>query len=494
MKKIAVALLVIGCGTDPTGPDPSERLPSDAPLRLELTYAVARSGGEIELGGLDGALDAGARVELLGDEGALLGEATADPDGRFSIRARGLASDRVRARIPGGDSWSFTVRDPAVAVKEAVRLIEGSAGSIPNDLVFLSVDRALLVRSGDDAISVIEPSRGLEGAIGGVRFPQGALPWFATAIDAEGKKAAVTAIGDGKVYLLDLERGSIEATLDPPEVTLDEPFVLSRSIDLDGDGAEEDRITRFRARSPQAIAVRGDRLFVAYSGFVDAGAGDRPPVYVPAVIADSSILDGRLLEVRVLGDMNAQEIRVVGGELLIVCTGVLDQRAGVPRAITPGAISIRDLDREGELRRFDLGTFAPASAVVAAGGVWLSSLAKGEVMRIDLSTEARETIALNDEAVDSVFRLALLPGGLIAAPSFNTDRLHLIDVHTRALDPAPFFAPLELGPGRPIFDGLQIIARRPGRAGVDFTGPDLLAVSGVASRLRAIDLRRVLGP
>jgi hypothetical protein len=62
------------------------------------------------------------------------------------------------------------------------------------------------------------------------------------------------------------------------------------------------------------------------------------------------------------------------------------------------------------------------------------------------------------------------------------------------VDGAPFFGPIAVGPGRPLFDGLQIVAPRPGRAGVDFVGPDHLALLGIASKIVPLDTQEVLGP
>ena len=87
-----------------------------------------------------------------------------------------------------------------------------------------------------------------------------------------------------------------------------------------------------------------------------------------------------------------------------------------------------------------------------------------------------------------------LPGGLIGAASFNTDRLHVVDPRTRVVDPKPFCGPFVIGPGRPVFDGVQVCARRPGRAGVDFVEPDIYCLAGIASRVTPIELRKVLGP
>ena len=103
-------------------------------------------------------------------------------------------------------------------------------------------------------------------------------------------------------------------------------------------------------------------------------------------------------------------------------------------------------------------------------------------------------LSLNDREVASVFGWVDLPCGLLGAPVFDTDTLHVLDPRTRRLDPPPFYAPLVLGPGRPLVDGLQAVARRPGRLGVDFVGPDTLALAGVASRVTPLELRRILGP
>jgi hypothetical protein len=72
--------------------------------------------------------------------------------------------------------------------------------------------------------------------------------------------------------------------------------------------------------------------------------------------------------------------------------------------------------------------------------------------------------------------------------------LRFIDSTTGELDPAPFYSPLVVGRGPPISDGIALIARRPGRAGVDFAGPDLFALSNLASRVVPIELEALLGP
>jgi hypothetical protein len=144
------------------------------------------------------------------------------------------------------------------------------------------------------------------------------------------------------------------------------------------------------------------------------------------------------------------------------------------------------------MEQIDMRDFAPGSALFTAERMVVASLAHPRIRMVGL--DSTEDVTLNGETTDSIFRLVDLGGGLVGVPSFNTDRLHILDARTGTLDPEPFFAPLAIGPGRPLFDGLQIVAARPGRRGVEFTGPDLFALTGQASELIPIELRKVLGP
>ena len=124
------------------------------------------------------------------------------------------------------------------------------------------------------------------------------------------------------------------------------------------------------------------------------------------------------------------------------------------------------------------------------GQIWTASLLKAQITNV----KTNAVIVLNDQSIDSIFRLIELPGRLIAATSFNTDKLFIFDAEDGRLNPYPFVSPFSVGPGPPVFDGAQIVARRPGRAGVDYTGPDLYVLSGLASRIWSVETRKLLGP
>ncbi|MCK6552717.1 hypothetical protein L6R52_43240, partial [Myxococcota bacterium] len=355
----------------------------------------------------------------------------------------------------------------------------------------------------DNAVSVFDLERGLEGSMG-VRLPETedrcgrhvANPWFAAPLDDT--RVAVTAFGQGRVYVVELDHASIEHTLElAADVALEPPFTLPRAVDLDCDGVPESTVSRVRPRAPQGVAKVGARLVVAFSGFVEPRVGASAPVYVPSVLAiwDLDALDAPPSQ-HVLPALNAQEVRALDDHrVLVTMSGVLDPIGGAVAASTPGAVTIFDVEAASVERTWALDGFAPGTALVAADALWVGSLVHGAVRAIALDTGAVLTeLTLSSDDVDSVMRLVELPGGLVGAPSFNGDRLFVVDPVRRVLSPPPFFGPLVIGPGRPIFDGLQVVARRPGTSGVDFCGPELFALSGLASRVVPIELRRILGP
>jgi hypothetical protein len=425
-------------------------IPDVAGLMPERTFYVRTSSGAL-FGGFDRALDRAIEVE-----GAPLAP---DENGRFAISLPAKETIEV-------EGLTYRLRDPGSALLEAVRPALSGAGSVPNDLLIAGGADAygVLVRSGDAGVSVIDLSRGLSDE--GVRID--GHPFFAGIVDAQARRIAVSDYDGGEIHLIDLAAGTVERTLSAPEVVLDDesPFV---------------------ARSPQSVVRAEDRLIAGYTGFVETGP---PAIYLPGVIASWSLADldapPRLL---VLDVLNPQELRVLeDGRVLAVCSGAIEHQGGA-HASTRGALVFFDPAALSVVETIEMQDFAPGSALIAADRIVVASVVRPRVRIID-----GEEIVVNDETVDSIFRLVDLGGGLVGVPSFDSDRLHVLDARTGELDPPPFYAPIAVGPGRPILDGLQIVAARPGRRGIDFVGPDLFALTGIASEVVPIELRKVLGP
>ncbi len=469
--KVWFCLGLLACGVEPAVPSQKGWVPDLPGYHLERSFLAPGL-----LGGFDGAFPAGAEVRVDTAAGPILGQA--DAWGRLALALP--STENVAVQI---DKLRILYELPK---HSPVHPLLSGAGAAPNDLVFEG-DRALLVRSGDNALGVVDAT----GLAGGVRLPDGANPWFVAPL-GDGR-AAVTAFGHDRIYLVDVDQSLVEQYLELQPVLLPEPFTLSRPYDLDGDGSLESSLTQVAPKGPQAVVVSQNRLWAAYSGFVTERRDGLPPVYVPGVVAAWTVDHwSQPPKVWVTPALNPQELRPLeNGQVLLTMTGALDLVAVA--AVTPGLVSILDFEA-GFTENVAVEDFAPGTAVLFEDHLWVGSLVRGQLLQVSLRNQERRLIQLSPDPVDSVFRLVELGGGLLAVPVFNSDRLHFVDMRTGALNPAPFFEALAVGPGRPLFDGLQIVARRPGRPGVDFVGPDLLALFGPASRIVPLELRQWLGP
>jgi hypothetical protein len=496
----SLAAALVACAPEPGATD---RCEAPAPLGVrarppegvapERTYAARRDDGRVEVGGFDGAARPGGALALVVDGRATRVEV--DAHGRFATTLSAADTVEVRAEPDDGGTLTLPVRTPALARRAAVGAPLGAAGSVPNDVVFFGAPRdgrVAVVRSGDDGLTSFRVHAGLDACVEGARFPAApgrtANPWFATPLDDA--RLAVSLFGRGTVAVMTPGADAPELELEPPTIELAAPRMLACPVDLDGDGAPERTFTRFRPRAPQGVAVVDGAIYASFSGFVRRGEGPCPPIFVPGVVVRWGADGAR--SAAVLPFENPQELRRADdGRLVSVASGVLVQEGEGTRSLGAGGVAWLDPVSLAVTASVALGDFAAGSAIEAGGVTWVASLVRAELRTLEPTPRV---VRLNDEVVDSVFRLERLPGGLVLAASFDTDRLHVVDGRTGALDPLPFGGPLELGPGRPLFDGLQIVAVRPGRRGVDFVGPDLVALGGVASRLTPVDLSAVLGP
>lgn len=502
---LAVFVSGLGCGASPEV-EFEPAVPQIEGARPWLMYAtLGPEGGRF--GGLQGALQDGVTATVTTASGERIAQIQGDARGRFSVPHSVPVGAQVVLRV-GEASLAFVVREAEQARQAAVHAPAGGVGAVPNDLIGVGRpgdSHAVVVRSGDNAVSQVGWVHGLKDQPEGVRIPAleapepptPASPWLVTALDADGRRVAVSASMQARIYILDLQAGQVERTLSlPGPVQLPAPFQLARPFDVDGDGHNESEVQQFMPRTPQPVALVQGRLLVGYASVLQADLGGSVgQVVLPAVIASYDVNDlSRAPTVKVLPRLNPQEIRPGGeGAALVTCSGTF-RILGV-QAETPGAVYRLDPTSLELLQAREFETFLPTTALEQEGRVWVGSLGRPWIENFAWQDNLpSERLGLNDATVDSVFRLFELPGGLIGVPSFNTDRLHILDPYTRSLDPEPFYGPLQVGPGGQIFDGLQIVARRPGRAGVDFVGPDLLVLSGIAARLTPVELRKILGP
>lgn len=495
-ETILVTLLVSACAEPAVIWSPEPAVPEHPSLRLERIYST-RSSAEVWIGGFDGAALGPATVVVERD-GVSVAEATPDAFGRFRIAVPEQPGEWSIGRV-GEPSVVLRVRDPEVARAAAILEGLGGAGLTPNDLVIVGTRQApfgALVRSGDHAVSAIDLERGMQPDSG--RFLERANPWFVAPVAPEGSEVVVSAYATGEVQRLDLVDRDRPAVIYRPggPVELEQPWPLLEPRDVDEDGTAEAAVARYPLLTPQPVLVSGGRIYAAYTGVISVRLGSRGPVQLPPTLVSWALDDPDHPLRTPLPFHNPQELRALAdGRILVVASGVLDPRGDRVEVRTPGGVVVFDPDTQSVVERWELQDFGAGTAVLDEEALWVGSLARPILRRIprDGVGEIRE-LRVNDEEVDSVFRMIELEGGLVAVPSFNTDRLHVLDRRTAELNPAPFFEPFPVGPGRPVFSGLQVVARRPGRIGVDFVGPDLFLLFGPGSAIVPLELRKVMGP
>lgn len=498
------ALLVFaglaGCGSSEARPPSATLLPVLEGVALER-IRVWRTPDGARVRGFDGALAPGVEIRVSAGAEGPGQRVVADEHGRFESAL--APTDTVVVRVTGEDAVEFRVRDPEAARRDAILGVVGGVGNVPNDLV-ITTRLGVVARSGDNAVSRFDLAEGLGD---GMRIPDRppasgqrpvrSSPWFVEPLDPEANRVLVSDTGQHAVHVLNLAAQTVERTLRPPELVLDEPFPLARPLDVNDDGQADSALDTVRPTYPQAVRMHDGRIWAAFAGFLAPRvSAAEPPVFQPGVLVAWSLDNpGRPPSTLILDTLNPQWIEVLSQDkLLVVCSGVIDPIGTRVDSLSPGALIEVDVGAEPQvIRTVPLGARGPGSVVAVAGGWWVSSLVRGEIMRVDPETGAvTDTLTLTTRAVDSVFRLVDLGGGLIGAPSFNTDQLFVVDGRVGAA--GALGGPLSVGAGGAVFDGLQVVARRPGRRGVDFVGPDLFALFGLSAEIVAIDLLAIMGP
>lgn len=475
---------------------PEPVVPEHPGLRLERIWAAAVDGA-IQVGGFDGAVLGSGSLRVIGPDG-VEHLVTVDGRGRFFVEFPG-EGEQIQVAPPTGPAVNFRVRRPQVARAAALWPPLGGAGLTPNDLVILGPKGAplgALVRSGDHAVSPLDLQAGLLPESG--RFLDRANPWFVAPVRPEGTEVVVSGWATGEIYRFDLRdpTRSPEIYHPGPPVELAEPRPLLEPRDVDGDGQQETEVRSYPLLSPQPVLVLGERVYAAYAGVISVRLGARGPVQLPATLVEWPLGQPEAPRRIVLPFHNPQELRALpDGRVMVVASGILDPRGDRVEVRSEGGVMVYD-PAVGQLAEtWALGDFGGGTALLTESDLWVGSLARPVLRRVRRAGgETPQDLRVNQEEVDSIFRMIELDGGLAAVPSFNTDRLHVLDLHTGALDPPPFFQPLEVGPGRPVFQGLQVVARRPGRIGLDFQGPDLFLLFGPGSVITPLELRKVLGP
>jgi len=136
--------------------------------------------------------------------------------------------------------------------------------------------------------------------------------------------------------------------------------------------------------------------------------------------------------------------------------------------------------------------------------VYVPSILRGRIARMNISANqlvrgpggtADSIITEQGDALRTTFECALHGAGLAFCGTFDTDSLTVLDTADDTVRPWPFSDDISIrAPGTSAQVGVQSLAVRPGRNGVDRTGTDIVVLASLASQVVALDTRFVLGP
>jgi hypothetical protein len=448
----------------------------------------------------------------------LVAEVNADARGRFDVEFPAETDEGFEIRPHLGSEGAiplvFQARVREAAIPWMLRGRIAGTGSTPNQLLFAmdaphqGPSHAFVVLSGDNAFDNMDVDSGSRGfplaafsdetdALG----PVPAAPWSAV-VNAE--RAYVTLYAQRSVAMVDVAAGTAVTTARPQSpVVLVEPMTLEPPADSDGDGATESLATALLPRTPTGIALTHSALAVAYANVMSTSEAGHAQ-YGPGMLAVFPLTgDGGLRgDVRVVITQfrNPQHVlALAGGRVVVSAPGELQRENGVWLAASDGGLEVYDVESLALTRAISLGRFAPSKPVLLPGetSVYVPSILRAQVMRADLETSATNGPILleTSDELRTVFECVSHLSGLVFCGIFDSDALVVVDSLDDTVRPWPFLEDISLGGGSPALrHGVQSLALRPGRNGVDRAGHDLLVLMSLASRVVALDTRFVMGP
>lgn len=287
------------------------------------------------------------------------------------------------------------------------------------------------------------------------------------------------------------------------QLTLDEYLPISAAYDVDGDGTAESTIKTINMNFPASLAVTQGKLYITMSNLISP---IMPAVAAPGVVRIFNITESSpyLAEAKtpvLTTDFNPTGVTLLpDGLIAITNSGVSDIWDGAAHPLTNSSIDFLDPGTDEIIDNVSLGSaslsFQELAVTSDGGTAYTGSASFGEVYAVDLvnrqALHTREnpiTITSNIEGSDYLSSQALsYDNWYLFMASFDNSSIYPVDVSVTPPDvlPTTFPNPFVLGfpkgvtPENPTGTntGIGAVAVRPGIPGVDYTGPDIFALTG----------------
>lgn len=286
---------------------------------------------------------------------------------------------------------------------------------------------------------------------------------------------------------------------------------ISQEFDVDGDGADERTVDHINQSYPGNLSAVSDKLYITMSNYISP---IRPAIAAPGTIIVFDILGSDPYLAKrgdpiITSDYNPTGVtRLPSGLIAITNSGVSDVWSGVAHPITNSSIDILDPETDQIIGNISLGEAALSfqeMAVTSDGAyAYIGSASFGEVYATDFINRSALyshadpiRITGSSEGSDYLSSVALgYDNWYLFAASFDNSSIYTVDVTTSppAVLPSAFPEPFVLGFPKGVTaenptgtcTGVGAIAVRPGTPGIDFSGPDLFALTGSPGTLVTI--------
>ena len=307
-----------------------------------------------------------------------------------------------------------------------------ATGSVPNALALTTCgDRrvAVVAVSGGARVNVIDLD---DGSADSHEFAVGSNPWDVVIADtAVGPRAIVSLYGTAAVALVDpcsAPPTQLHTIGDDVAMAV-EPAVTNRAGDV---------VTSMLPANPQALAVAGDVVWLAWTNIIDLAVDDEPMRTGPGLLSrfridnDHFVDDGRV----VLPCDNPAAIAVDDRRVVVSCTGRYGRSGDGHTRASDGAIVVVDPASLAVVDHVELEA-SPVSLRLHDGDIVVGDALDGTVRRFDAALLQQQSTGASAD-IESVFALDVVDGVVVAA-GFGARDFVLVDPFgaNRRVDIAP---------------------------------------------------------
>ena len=463
--------------------------------------AIAERSGTtqaIKVGGTAGAVPPGSTVEVTNistDETQLT---IGNNDGGFDPTFMGNTNDIFNILVTDGGE---IVEDTTIGVtllSQAVMKDLAQLGSTPT-AIDIRGNRAYVINGFSNNIQVFDLDQNTPQQIGTIVLPQGSNPVAMAFLD-DTKAYVANNIGQS-VALVNLQTRSCE-------------LIIVRTGE--GNNFPPCQVVRFVAdafEDPSGIAVANGKVYVSNNNldefFEPAASG-----FISVIDAGNNQFIGKMSA----SGANTGGMTVVGNRIYVVNAGDISSTPDFSEFFCdfdfPPSIDVIDVESDSIIDTIEIPLSETNSKVCLPNRIaptpdgrfgYMGLGLVGALLKVNLETNtivkgpSNPIIVTDLSGLNNTGDIEINGDGFGFTTLFNSDQIAVIDTANDEISPFPFsfFFPAGIradNPNSDLFDGVQFLAIRPGKPGVDFEGADIFYTTGISSKLGSVNTALVLPP